>query len=117
MNVKVSDKKLTEDTDFTVNYSDNVNIDNAKVLASVANFTIITKDIGSIDVAPVKNQAYTGAEIKPGLVVTNGEQTLTEGIDYTVTNKNNTKVGTATAEITCIGNYSGKTSVTFEIGE
>ncbi len=127
VNVKVSDKKLTEDTDFTVKYSDNVNVGTAKVLvsgkgvykvlASVANFTIITKDIGSVVVAPVENQTYTGAEIKPELVVTNGEQTLTEGVDYTVTYKNNTEVGTATAEITGIGNYSGKTSVTFEIEE
>lgn len=127
VNVKVSDKKLTENTDFTVKYSDNVNVGTAKVLvsgkgtykvlASVANFTIITKDIKNIVVAPVENQAYTGAEIKPELVVTNGEQTLTEGVDYTVTYKNNTEVGTATAEITGIGNYSGKTSVTFEIEE
>ncbi len=127
VNVKVSNKKLTEDTDFTVKYSDNVNVGTAKVLvsgkgvykvlASVANFTIITKDIGTIDVAPVKNQSYTGAEIKPELVVTNGEQLLTEGVDYTVTYKNNTEVGTATAEITGIGNYSCKTSVTFEIEE
>ena len=127
VNVKVSDKKLTENTDFTVKYSDNVNVGTAKVLvsgkgvykvlASVANFTIITKDIGTIVIAPVENQAYTGNAIKPELVVTNGEQTLTEGVDYTVTYKNNTEVGTATAEITGIGNYSGKTSVTFEIEE
>lgn len=127
VNVKVSDKKLIEDTDFTVKYSDNVNVGTAKVLvsgkgvykvlASVANFTIITKNIASIVIAPVENQTYTGAEIKPELVVTNGEKILTEGVDYTVTYKNNTEVGTATAEITGIGNYSGKTSVTFEIEE
>lgn len=127
VNVKVSDKKLTENTDFTVKYSDNVNVGTAKVLvsgkgvykvlASVANFTIITKDIANIVVAPIENQAYTGAEINPELVITNGEQILTEGVDYTVTYKNNTEVGTATAEITGIGNYSGKTSVTFEIEE
>lgn len=125
VNVKVSDKKLTENTDFAVKYSDNINVGTAKVLvsgkgiykvlASVANFTIITKDLENIVVSPVENQAYTGDAVIPQIVVTNGEQILTEGVDYTVTYKNNTEVGTATAEITGIGNYSGKTSVTFEI--
>lgn len=125
VNVKVSDKKLTENTDFAVKYSDNINVGTAKVLvsgkgiykilASVANFTIITKDLENIVVSPVENQVYTGAEITPQLVVTNGEQILTEGVDYTVKYKNNTEVGAAVAEITGMGNYSGKTSVTFEI--
>lgn len=127
VNVKVSDKKLTENTDFAVKYSDNINVGTAKVLvsgkgiykvlASVANFTIITKDLENIVISPVDNQAYTGDAVAPQIVVTNGEQVLAEGVDYTVIYKNNTEVGTATAEITGIGNYSGKTIVTFEIEE
>ncbi len=125
VNVKVSDKKLTENTDFAVKYSDNINVGTAnvlvsgkgiyKVLASVANFTIITKDLENIIVSPVVNQVYTGGEVRPELTITNGDKILTEGVDYTVVYKNNTEAGTATAEITGIGNYSGKTSVTFEI--
>ncbi|MBE6756298.1 MAG: leucine-rich repeat domain-containing protein [Ruminococcaceae bacterium] len=125
VNVKVSDKKLTENTDFAVKYSDNINVGTAKVLvsgkgiykvlASVANFTIITKNVENITVSPVVNQIYDGSELKPEITVTNGDKILTEGVDYTVTYKNNTEAGTATAEITGIGNYSGKTTVTFEI--
>ncbi len=127
VNVKVSDKKLTENTDFAVKYSDNINVGTAKVLvsgkgiykvlASVANFTIITKNVENITVSPVVNQIYDGSELKPEITVTNGDKILTEGVDYTVTYKNNTEAGTATAEITGIGNYSGKTTVTFEIVE
>lgn len=127
VNVKVSNKTLTENTDFAVKYSDNINVGTAKVLvsgkgiykvlASVANFTIITKDLENIIVSPVGNQAYTGDAVTPQIIVTNGEQILTEGVDYTVTYKNNTQPGTATIEITGIGNYSGETSVTFEIQE
>ena len=127
VNVKVSNKTLTENTDFAVKYSDNINVGTAKVLvsgkgiykvlASVANFTIITKDLENIIVSPVGNQAYTGDAVTPQIIVTNGEQILTEGVDYIVTYKNNTQPGTATIEITGIGNYSGETSVTFEIQE
>ena len=125
VNVKVSNKTLTENTDFAVKYSDNINVGTAKVLvsgkgiykvlASVANFTIITKDLENIVFSPVENQAYTGGEVRPELTITNGDKILTEGVDYTVTYKNNTEVGIATIEITGIGNYSGKTIVTFEI--
>lgn len=127
VNVKVSNKNLTENTDFAVNYSNNINVGTAKVLvsgkgiykvlASVANFTIITKNVENITVSPVVNQIYDGSELKPEITVTNGDKILTEGVDYTVTYKNNTEAGTATAEITGIGNYSGKTTVTFEILE
>ncbi len=127
VNVKVSNKNLTENTDFAVKYSDNINVGTAKVLvsgkgiykvlASVANFTIITKNVEKIIVSPVVNQIYDGSELKPEITVTNGDKILTEGVDYTVTYKNNTEAGTATAEITGIGNYSGKTTVSFEIVE
>ena len=88
-----------------------------KVLASVANFTIITKDFAGVTVLPVENQVYTGKEIIPEIVVKNGSQILKAGVDYTVTYKNNVEAGTAVAEITGKGNFSGKTKITFEIEE
>lgn len=125
--VRVSDKKLTENTDFSLKYSDNINVGTAKVLvsgkgiykvlASVANFTIITKDFAGVTVLPVENQVYTGKEITPEIVVKNGSQILKAGVDYTVTYKNNVEAGTAVAEITGKGNFSGKTKITFEIEE
>ena len=125
--VRVSDKKLTENTDFSLKYSDNINVGTAKVLvsgkgvykvlASVVNFTIITKSFADVTVLPVENQVYTGKEITPEIVIENGTQILKEGVDYTVTYKNNVEAGTATAEITGKGNFSGKTKITFEIEE
>ncbi len=127
VNVKVSDKKLTENVDFSLKYSDNINVGTAKVLvsgkgiykvlASVVNFTIITKDFADVTVLPVENQLYTGKEITPEIVVKNSTQILKEGVDYTVTYKNNVEAGTATIEITGKGNFSGKTKITFEIEE
>jgi hypothetical protein len=42
---------------------------------------------------------------------------LKEGVDYTVTYKNNVEEGTATATIQGIGNYHGSASTSFQIRE
>lgn len=50
-------------------------------------------------VAKVGNQKYTGKAVKPKLKVTYAGNTLSAGVDYTVTYKNNVKAGTAKAII------------------
>ncbi len=127
LDVSVSNKQLTENTDFTVKYADNINVGTAKVtvsgkgiykvLTSIANFTIITKNIAHVTIAPVADQNYTGEAVTPSLTVTDGSNILREGTDYTVTYKNNVNTGTATATIKGIGNYSGTASVNFTILE
>ena len=127
LDVSVSNKQLTENTDFTVKYADNINVGTAKVtvsgkgiykvLTSIANFTIITKNIAPVTIAPVADQNYTGEAVTPPLTVTDGSNILREGTDYTVTYKNNVNTGTATATIQGIGNYSGTASVSFTILE
>ena len=42
-------------------------------------------------------------------------KTLVAGTDYTVTYKNNVKVGTATVVITGKGNFTGTKTITFTI--
>jgi len=127
LDVSVSNKPLTENTDFTVKYADNINVGTAKVtvsgkgiykvLTSIANFTIITKNIAPVTIAAVADQNYTGEAVTPSLTVTDGSNILREGTDYTVAYKNNVNTGTATATIKGIGNYSGTASVTFTILE
>lgn len=58
---------------------------------------------------------YDGNAKKPGIDVKFFSASLVEGIDYTVSCKNNTKVGTATAVITGKGNYQGSVSRIFRI--
>ena len=59
--------------------------------------------------------AYTGKAIKPAPVVKLGGKTLKKGVDYTVSYKNNTKVGKATVTIKGKGNYTGTVTKTFKI--
>ena len=127
IDVSVSGEKVMENTDFTVKYSNNINVGLAKVtvsgkgaykvLSSIANFTIITKNIAPVTFAPISEQDYTGEAVIPTLTVTDGNRVLKEGVDYTVTFKNNVNEGTATATIQGIGNYHGTASTSFQIRE
>ena len=127
IDVSVSGEKVMENTDFTVKYSDNINVGTAKVtvsgkgiykvLSSIANFTIITKSIAPVTFAEISEQDYTGEAVIPTITVTDGNRVLKEGVDYTVTYKNNIEEGTATATVQGIGNYHGSASTSFEIRE
>lgn len=127
IDVSVSGERIFENTDFSVKYSNNVNVGTAnvlvsgkgifKVLSSIANFTIITKSITPVTFAEISEQDYTGEAVIPTITVTDGNRVLKEGVDYTVTYKNNVDEGTATATIQGIGNYHGTANVNFEIRE
>lgn len=56
-------------------------------------------------VAPIANQTVTGNPITPKLTITANQTTLVEGIDYTVTYRNNSEIGTAYAIVTGMGNW------------
>ena len=59
---------------------------------------------------------YTGVALKPAVDVYSNNKLLTLGTDYTLTYKNNTKVGIATLTVKGKGSYSGASgAVSFEI--
>lgn len=121
---------LEEDRDFTVSYSDNVNVTTETSKASVVvtgignytgtaveTFDITPRDISLAKAADIDRQNYTGSPVTPDVVVMDGERTLEAGKDYTVSYKNNVDVtNAATAVITGKGNYQGSISKLFAIG-
>ncbi len=127
ISVTFSGEALKENEDFTVTYSDNVNVGKAvvsvkglgelKLLERSVEFTILAKGIDTAEIATVGVQNYTGKEVKPEIIVTDGANVLREGTDYTVTYSDNVEPGTATAVITGKGNYSGTKAVEYEIEE
>lgn len=58
---------------------------------------------------------FSGTEAKPEITLTDGDYVLKEGIDYTVSYKNNLHAGTATMTITFMGNYTGTIEQEFTI--
>lgn len=84
--------------------------------STTANFTIAPKALDSTMVAAtIAPQAYTGSEIKPTPVVTDGTA-LVNNTDFTYDYENNIYVGTtAKVKIEGKGNYSGEVIKEFSI--
>ncbi len=67
-----------------------------------------SNDISAAEADAIPDQTYTGSEIKPAVRLTiNGGQTLTEGVDYSLSYSNNTATGTASVVITGMGSFEG----------
>ena len=77
--------------------------------------TVKPKALTANMVQSIASQPYTGSAIEPTVTVKDGRKTLTAGTDYTVTYKDNTNVGTATATVTGTGNYTGSVEAKFNI--
>ena len=84
-------------------------------------FTINRKSIANTTITFTNGQSYVweNAPIKPAIVVKDGNTTLEENVDYTVSYSNNTDVTTAQSKavvtITGIGDYKESNSENFEI--
>ena len=72
-------------------------------------------NINTCNVSGNKDKTYTGKSIKQSIKVTINGKTLVENTDYTVSYKDNKKVGIATITITGKGNYEGTQKITFYI--
>ena len=77
------------------------------------NFSEIT--VGLTDLEVSVKLYTTAAEICPEFTVTYQGAALSQSTDYTVTWRNNVKVGTATVVLTGIGDYFGMKEITFVI--
>ena len=72
-------------------------------------------DMENVKVTGLANKVYTGKAIKPSPAVKIGKTTLKKGVDYTVSYKNNKKIGTAKVIIKGKGKYSGTINKSFKI--
>ncbi|MCD8019850.1 MAG: leucine-rich repeat domain-containing protein [Clostridiales bacterium] len=123
---------LTEGTDYTVSYGNNVNAGTATVTvtgagscsgAVTATFTIVeessVKDISSCTITlSINTYTYDGAAKQPTVTVKDGSTTLTGGgTDYSLDYADNINAGTATVTVKGCGNYTGTKTATFTINK
>ncbi len=131
---------LVKDVDYTLSYSENTEAGTATVTvtgtdveptsmtkespkgyryvgATAANFEIVDRDISNATVSDIADQTYTGSALTPEVTASMHGNSLTQGTDYTVEYSDNTKVGTAKASITGIGDYAGTIEKEFKIVE
>ena len=84
--------------------------------SGVINMKNLLADISAQSVSlSSKKYAYTGSPVSAGIRVTRNGERLFKGKDYSVTYKNNKKVGTASVIIKGTGSYSGSETVSFRI--
>lgn len=108
-----------EDVDYSVTYTNNVNVGTANVIVTgigayegsiTKSFTILPKTIElaeTVKVSDIKRQRYTRELIVPDIFIEIDGKKLIKGKDYAVTALNAIEVGTGTLQITGIGNYKG----------
>ena len=125
--VRLSGKRLTRNSHFTVAYRSNVNAGTATVTVSgtgnycgsvAKRFAIAPRSLKSASVTPASaSLPYSGRPQSPAVTAKLSGRVLRNGIDYTVSYRANTAIGTATAVIAGKGNYTGTASKAFKITE
>lgn len=116
---------MTKNTDYSVAYSNNINAGTATVTLTgmgsysgtvSKTFTIAPVSVGGLQIALSQTEyVYDGTAKTPAVTVNDGTTVLAENTDYTIGYQDNNNVGTATMNVTGMGNYSGTTSANFVI--
>ena len=117
---------LVEGTDYTLSYSDNVNVGTATITLTgtnlyngtyTTNFTIRPKPLAQGMVEAIGNHPYTGKAQTPKPTVTDAERgvALREDVEYTLSYANNTAIGEGIVTVTGMGNYTGTIARVFVI--
>jgi len=128
---------ILDANEYTVTYSNNNKAGTASVRVTPTNYSALrcsndnplTFRILGADITGsqfrvrftdgVTRRKYTGSAISPAVRVTmlgsRATVTLTQGTDFTVSYKNNTNAGKATATVTGIGSYTGTVNLDYAI--
>lgn len=121
--IKNGTTTLKNGTDFTLTYQNNVNKGTAKVYikgkgnysgSCSLTFSITARPLSTLKIT-VPSVTYNGKAQKPAVTVKYNNYKFKNGTDYTLSYKNNTKIGTATVTVKGKGKLSGTKSVTFKI--
>lgn len=122
--VRLNNLVLQQNTDYTLNYTNNINVGTAVVTitgrgqyngSKTATFLIYGQNIGDATIDAIPDQRYTGYAIRPAVTVRLNNMVLRENTDYTLTYNNNVNAGTATVIVNGRGAYSGSRTAAFRI--
>ena len=124
--VVMGSKTLTTGVDYTVSYQNNVKVGTASVIVTgkgiysgskTVTFRITEKSINNCTIYAVSSQTYNGRVQTPPVVVKDGTTALVQGIDYTLSYRDNLNVGTGYVTIVGSGQYKGSVVKSFAITE
>ena len=115
--------RLVEGQDYTVSYQGNQGVGTAMATAhGIGNYSfdisadyLVKGNIAAAQLAPISQQAYTGAAVEPAVTLALGGQSLVLGSDYSLSYANNIAAGTASLTVSGLGLYEGSLSASFAI--
>lgn len=123
--VKVGRLTLKQGEDYQVQYSNNINVGTAKIrITGMGNYSGYTEQGFQIKSDSLTNLAasvttsqfsYDGRKKTPKVTVKDKGNTLAEGVDYSLSYENNSKIGTAYVVVKGKGNYQGTKKLKFYI--
>lgn len=123
--IKDGNTVLKYGTDYTVTYTDNIDIGTGKGVIEgkgfykgkiTKTFAIVPRAINSTSITvDTSNKVYSGKDIRAKVVVKYRGETLRYAKDYYVEYKDNKKPGTATVTIYGHNNYKGSVKKTYKI--
>ena len=122
--VKDGSRVLANGRDYSVSYSNNVNVGTGYVTVTLKGnyqgsrkvaFRITTRNITPAVSVNGSSFTFTGGAICPGVTVRDGGRTLAYNRDYTVSYSNNVNVGTGYVTVNLKGNYRGSRTASFYI--
>ncbi len=123
--VKVDEKTLTENKDYTISYSDNIMPGEGKItITGIGNYSgevVKTFNIEKINLkdenVTIENDSYlyTSNEIKPNVKVIIDDKELILNTDYNISYENNINEGQGSVLVKGIGIYQGTVTKTFKI--
>ncbi len=134
VSVKVGNKVLKKDVDYTLNYFNYTKVAEANAqfdeaprveIAGIGNYSggfcknyrIYAKSIEQLSFSKIATQLYTGKELKPAIIVKDKTSNivLEADYDYVVTYQSNTNIGYGEMTITGTGYYGGTKKIRFLI--
>lgn len=122
--IKDGEKSLTENVDYTIKYNNNINAGYGVITLEFKGnyqgtqnivFEIKQKSAENVTYSYSANVSYTGGEIKPEVVIVDGDYTLVPNEDYQISYENNKNVGTAKIKVVFKRNYYGENDLVFFI--
>lgn len=126
VNAKANNQKLTLNEEYTLDFSDNINVGRAKVVAkglgdfrhlvATAHFEILSKPVSDVVVTSY-DIYYHPKGSEPRLSLYIGENKLVQGVDYEILDNGDRvkNVGTYNVTVKGIGNLTGTYNTTYKI--
>ncbi len=122
--VDYGNERLVQGRDYTVQYSNNINVGTATITVTgtgayegsiTRDFRIVARNITRCSFSNPLTRQYNGQATSQNVTVVDGNRALTLNRDYSIRYLNNTNPGTATIQITGLGNYSGIKTIKYNI--